>query len=321
MTTSPDLGLWPIRATQPPPSRSDATWAHHVFPSGRQAITAALQGLGLHRTSLVAIPDWSSHCLWSAVARVASPLPLSAVQAGGLAVDGVLAYEQWGWSPSPTVLARLRDLARGGPLILDSVDTAHLPDQPGTAAPAEARVWSLSKLLGLPGGGLLAWPDGFQPYADPIAHRPLATALETLDPSLAAPIAKDGCRHRPAALMAHLRNVDLAAWVAQEGAHRLALLTQAIAHPACGGLPAWLRVAVETGTARAGLLPVFGPAARDAVAGTVTESTGLAAEVRRFNTHDDDAPATFRPALALPVHGGIDPDRLTAALDIAGQAR
>ena len=48
----------------------------NIFPSARQALTFAISKVGLSRHSLIAIPEWSSHCVISSVGEIATPIPI-----------------------------------------------------------------------------------------------------------------------------------------------------------------------------------------------------------------------------------------------------
>lgn len=124
----------------------------NVLPSGRQALTTVLLELGLTRNDRVAVPEWSSHCVLSAVSRVATPIPMREVLEHRLNVSCVLVYEHWGWPFSTEKLNRFLEWIDVKGVVIDRVDTADL--QPVACRKDCFEVWSLSKVLGLKMGGL-----------------------------------------------------------------------------------------------------------------------------------------------------------------------
>lgn len=119
-----------------------------LLPSGRAAIAALLEHLGVGRGDLVFAPRWSSSCVWSVIGRVANPtaslrpLPKAA-----------LAVHKWGWRHAAPGL-------RGPVLIEDSVDSAFEDGRDLFALGGRYEVISLPKILGAYSGGLVLTRDG-----------------------------------------------------------------------------------------------------------------------------------------------------------------
>ncbi len=128
-----------------------------IFPSGRQALTFALTQMSLSRPKRVALPEWSSHCLISAVGEIATPIPMNDVVKYNINVDAVLLYEQWGWPISRKLKSQLLKTFKNTIIILDRVDSADIDNENRIQFYPEVDqidIISLSKLLGLTGGGL-----------------------------------------------------------------------------------------------------------------------------------------------------------------------
>src|ERR1700732_2038216 len=90
--------LWRTGATpQALRSQCKPLRLQYLFPSGRQALTHSLAQAGLTRNSRVAFPEWSSHCVLSALSKCATPIPMTEVVKHRMKVDAVMIYEQWGW--------------------------------------------------------------------------------------------------------------------------------------------------------------------------------------------------------------------------------
>jgi hypothetical protein len=136
-----------------------------VFASARQAITEAIRLQGMGRKSRIAIPEWSSQCVINAVAAFAMPIPLNEVLRHDIEVDGVLVYEQWGWGFCTNTYEQLFTKFKDSHFILDCVDSADIIQRSWlrdlSSSDRTSLVLSLSKILGLPGGGLLRINDRF----------------------------------------------------------------------------------------------------------------------------------------------------------------
>lgn len=119
-----------------------------LFSSARAGMTAALIQLGLKRPDLVWTPGFSSHCVLEAIAHVATPSP-SAAEINSAA----LIYHQWGFVGQP-------DFPKDTVLIEDAVDNLLCPGHSPFAADGQFLLWSLPKVLGTSGGGVVFCRDG-----------------------------------------------------------------------------------------------------------------------------------------------------------------
>ncbi len=110
--------------------------------SGRVALVFALMGSGLSRADRVDVFPYASHCVLDAVSRVATPEPgVSPSQDRPRIV-----FHQWGY---------VQELGLAANTIEDSADTLAVPGCrlfPGGGA---FEIWSLPKILGTTGGGVL----------------------------------------------------------------------------------------------------------------------------------------------------------------------
>ncbi len=114
-----------------------------LFSSGRAALTAVLQVLGLGRTSKVWIPGFSSHCVIESLGRFCMPTPED-----GSEVSAALIYHQWGWVHKAT-------FAPGTHVIEDAVDTLFEPGSKVLTTTSSYVLWSLPKVIGSVGGGVV----------------------------------------------------------------------------------------------------------------------------------------------------------------------
>ncbi len=114
-----------------------------LFSSARAGLTAVLQSLDLGRADKVWIPGFSSHCVIEAVGHYCAPTPDNGPQ-----VAAALVYHQWGW---------LHRINFDDPVhvIEDAVDTMFQPGANIFGTQGAHVLWSLSKVLGSVGGGVV----------------------------------------------------------------------------------------------------------------------------------------------------------------------
>jgi len=152
------IGLWRNKESFYPLDHNSKKYPiERIFPSGRQCITFALETVGLNRKSRVALPEWSSHCVISSIGKIATPIPFNEVINNNLKVDAILFYEQWGWPISKIIRSRLLEMFDKPIIFLDRVDSADIDNENRTKFYPDLiqiDIISLSKLLGLKGGGL-----------------------------------------------------------------------------------------------------------------------------------------------------------------------
>lgn len=118
--------------------------AHPVlFSSARAALTAYLEYAGIKRMDHVWCPEFSSHCVLEAIARVGTPTTVVTSS-----MKAVLVYNQWGFVQNVDLPAELK-------VIDDSVDTLFIPGCKVIPDGADCTLWSLPKALGTVGGGVI----------------------------------------------------------------------------------------------------------------------------------------------------------------------
>ncbi|MCB2052139.1 MAG: hypothetical protein KDE63_12005, partial [Novosphingobium sp.] len=148
------IGLWPNSPLLERETDQESGRTYPLFPSARQALTRSLAIKGLGRSCRVGVPEWSSHCVLSAVARVATPISITDAIAGNIPLDCIVAYDQWGWRMPDSEIGNLSDLPGTPAIILDKVDSPG-PQDDERARTGSCEIWSFSKVLGFGGGGLL----------------------------------------------------------------------------------------------------------------------------------------------------------------------
>jgi putative PLP-dependent aminotransferase (TIGR04422 family) len=113
-----------------------------VLSSGRIGLVLALETLGIRRADNVALFPYASHCVIEAVGRVGSPVRSDSAEA----ILCRVLYHQWGYVQERAVTDRV---------IEDAVDSFCVRGASLFPAGGDFEVWSLSKLLGCLGGGVL----------------------------------------------------------------------------------------------------------------------------------------------------------------------
>lgn len=312
------IPLWrnaPISAL--PVGQTDAcTGAIPVLPSGRQALIRVLQQFGLGRADLVAIPEWSSHCLISAVGRVATPVPMQVAISLTSRVAAVIAYEQWGWSRPVEALVELQRTFPNSAIILDRVDSPMLnaPEMEWEGC----EIWSLSKTLGFQGGGIARrngkeWiAEGvLESHAGPVVDFTVASAGN----SVLLDFEKFHAVRAPMVVKALCDSGGLMESFRLEAELRRARsrLVKRLAAPVVSE-----RLRLDTCDAAPGIFPALAGSDRDHRERARTLATGQNIETAIY--HYASAPSfvqpDYVPCLAIPVHGGIPEARLATLVEM-----
>ena len=151
------ISVWRNSPVLTPSLSQAALKIKNVFPSGRQALSYCLKHANLSRKDKVAIPEWSSHCVISAVGKIATPIPISEVIKFDINVSAVLIYDQWGWPVFDNCRSDLGERFKDTVIIHDAVDTVDIFENNKAHYRGLENVYtifSLSKILGLEGGAI-----------------------------------------------------------------------------------------------------------------------------------------------------------------------
>lgn len=114
-----------------------------LFSSARAGLLATLKQLGLSRPELVWCPPFSSHCIFDAISRIATPT----TQASATPVAALI-YHQWGHVHTHSFPATTS-------IIEDAVDTLLIPGSPPFAIDGRFVLWSLPKVIASHCGGVV----------------------------------------------------------------------------------------------------------------------------------------------------------------------
>lgn len=224
-----------------------------------------------------------------------------------------IVYEQWGWPLTTQAWAELCDRFKGDLLVLDRVDSANflVNSESHGLPPGTVEVVSLSKLLGIAGGGL-ARANG---CLIPFAPEPESDSMRRLRRRPPAALARAGYQEvfkesrqavHPTAL-AWLERNCLHMAVEAERAARQTHLAMLVDSALSVGWPAWMVDAVgdEAGAVWAPLLRWADAARRWSATRTLQECYGVVSATRLFNWSGNPLRPEYEMCLAVPAHGGV----------------
>jgi hypothetical protein len=305
----PFTELWRTEPPTSPAGTGSDIRESQVFPSGRQAIRQAMAQAGLTRADRIAVPEWSSHCVWSAVSWQATPLPMAEAVAHNLPVRAVLIYEQWGWPLPQRSWEALQRRYPGAFLLWDRVDSADfftdLRRKPLPMFKDIVEITSLSKLLGLAGGGLLRKNNQYAEFVPPTGPTPPPPASECLESfAVQERFKNEGAALHPQA-REWLRANSLFDAAGSEHRARTDNARAVSRRRAASGWPDWMQEAVEQGVSP-GIVPLLrgrNSEALEDAARLLERDHSIRAKVYHFNWAGNAAEPRFEPCLAFPNHG------------------
>lgn len=287
-----------------------------VFPSGRQLLSYILQCSGLGREDRVAFPEWSSHCVVSAIGRYATPIPFREVARYNIKVKAVLLYEQWGW---PILKEAMRDLEAcvgDSVIIFDMVDSAHFEAEEKSDFKGSKdfyRFTSLSKLLGLPGGGIGSRNGSCLRFSSEEESETLLPLLDskevipTLSSGIISNFVKSDVVALPSRVVDWIENNDLGKAIDEECLARQNNLNVILNSFLSNSWPSWMRDAIRNG-AGPGIAPLLWGAPEKTLEATkslLLRSHHVETEIYHFNWSGNPLKPLYEKCLAFPVHGMV----------------
>jgi hypothetical protein len=287
----------------------------YIFPSGRQGLTAGLKYLGLGRSNRVALPEWSSACVINAVGKVATPVPMAEVVKYGIKVDAVLLYEQWGWPILAECKKAIAERFKDAIIILDRIDSADIDnDNRIKFYPQNNQIdlISLSKLLGLKGGGLVKINGEYVEFKGNIIDEKICGYLWR---KMADDDVEDKLLHMHKNDVGGLQK-DLREWleanslmdaIEQEGLRRRENLSCVIGSLLSRSWPDWIGVSFERGVCP-GIVPLFRGESREELTSkkaAVAGRFGIETEVYHFDWAGSPLRPEYGFCLAFPIHGEV----------------
>jgi hypothetical protein len=252
----------------------------------------------------------------SAVGRYCTPIPVTEVLKYKIKVDAVLIYEQWGWPLTKKVISELINYFKGTVFIHDIVDSAHFkPDNVYGYNKFKAiiQVMSLSKLLGLSGGGL-AFVDGnplnFMPESE---SEKLLTVLEQQNYIKEYPcgfisdLIKNSISALPLNIKDWINKNNLFGAVESELKYRQGNLKKMLNSSLTDTWPEWIKESIDNG-AGPGIAPILKDYPENILIKNIEylqKIYGIEANIYHFNWSGNPLKPDYKKCLAFPVHGMV----------------
>jgi len=314
---SSKIGLWRTKPLDMPLKEGESHFnLEYIFPSGRQALSYSLQHVGLYRYHRIAVPEWSSQCVVSAVGRYCMPIPITEVLRYKIKVDAVLVYEQWGWPLTKKIMNQLINYFKGAVFIQDMVDSAHFKLNnvyKHNKFKAIIQIMSLSKLLGLSSGGL-AFVDGkplsFIPESE---SEKLLTVLEQQNYikehpcGLISDLIKNSVAALPLNIKDWINRNNLFGAVESELRLRQGNLKKILNSSLIDTWPKWIIESIDNG-AGPGIAPLLKGYPENILIKNkeyLQKVYGIETSIYHFNWSGNPLEPDYRKCLAFPVHGMV----------------
>jgi len=293
-----------------------------VFPSGRQALTHCLKHAGLTRTDRVAVPEWSSHCVISAVGKIATPIPMNEVITQDLDVKAVLIYDQWGWPVFDNSYKDIQARFSNKILIHDRVDSMNVSwfsnesvtEEKYTGFQSIYQVFSLSKTLGLSGGGLASCNSEWLEFSISNEHEILVQLLDKvqnrdkINYSLKSNFMKSDIAALPTSLQEWLNHNDIISAYEKERKKRKKNVLKIIKSGLTKDWPSWLIDSIEGGNEPC-IVPLFKKANDERLISEhdkLLSRFDIETSIYHFDWNGNPLFPDYGKCLALPVHGQIN---------------
>ncbi len=304
--------LWRSAAPSDSPGRSrDSVPLEALFPSARRAIAQTLADAGHTTTSRIGHPRFVSACVPRAIQNVATP-----VSARGMSIDdytrldGLLVHEQWGWPLSSGALARLLTRCAQRLLVIDRVDSADFFSR-SIDHPDVVEVLSLSKTLGLLGGGLARKSSRYSVFESRAITPRTRHAFDGVAAGRPGEAYREFFKNSDQAIhpavSAWVLSNSIVASVEYERVRRQYSVGLLQGSPLADGWPRWMHAAVASG-AGPDLAPVLrgrGPLVWTDAMRVLGQEFGVASTIGAFNWTGDPLEPEYEHCMLIPVHGDV----------------
>ena len=270
----------------------------------------------------MAVPEWSSHCVISAIGKVATPIPFHEVLQHRIEVSAVLLYDQWGWpTTSLELIGKIIETTKCHVLIHDMVDSIPLSlNGDGNridelyvnqeAIKTIYSIFSLSKTLGLCGGGLAFCnyeelrfkKSGINNYD---GLRQLEKSKDNNDYLLS--FFKSEIPVLPCNLVEWLEENDLSQAFEVEKEKRKLNLSKVANSRLAANWPEWMRLALNQGC-MPGIVPIMKGETEinlQEKQNEILNKYQIETSVYHFNWLNNSLEPTYEKCLAFPVHGMV----------------
>jgi len=288
-------GLWRKDTDTALLKKTDRSIKKFIFTSGRHAIMHTLRTMC--REDCIAVAEYSSQCVVNAVGRYTTPIPAKEVVENNINVRGIMVYEQWGWPFSDVVLDEV--LNKYERVIFDCVDS---PDALIRYKDMNSVVVSLSKCLGLKGGGLLLEKKNLQ-------ERP-CSGDENIDMSL---VDNQGYIHMINSHMNTVKHIgdieqtDVLFELDKESRVRNNNLALFANSELSKNWPAWMHESLDK--CYAGIVPLFAGMEKNKmidITSKINKTMNIRSDIYNFNWSGSPLLFDYRPCIAFPIHSDIE---------------
>lgn len=302
------IGLWrglPVIF----PGKTDDKIKQNVFPSARQSLTYSLSLLELKRGDYVALPDWSSHCVISAVGAIATPIPLKEVLRYNIETKAILIYEQWGWMFPSEIKDNLSNIFSDSLIVYDRVDSADIDNESRTKFyPTNTQIdlVSLSKILGLSGGGFARINGEYVKRRDDDSDRLFASYLDKIPTKFynkVSAIYKNEIRFLSPHINSWLNHNNLLEALKSEQAARKRNLNLIINSSLSRNWPKWMFQVADLGSLP-GIVPLFFDDEKlEQIKNLILQKNNIETQLLHFNRSGNPFKTEYVKCIALPIHG------------------
>jgi len=290
-----------------------------IFPSGRQALTYCLQHAGLGRKDRIALPEWSSHCVISAVGRVATPIPIQEVVKQNLKVQALLIYDQWGWPVFSNCYKEIHEKFSKNILIHDMVDSipinGNFDNEGGEAFYKKYRlsykIYSLSKTLGLRGGALVKANNQWQKHDQSKIDIELLELLESgkldLNHKKISSFLKFNINTLTSQLIDWIKVNDLAAVYKREWSSRIKNINLIIESSVIDNWPQWMKRVLNSGHVP-GIIPLMKDCKKSLMIEArkaIKKDYNIETTIYHFDWNGNPINPDYNICLAVPIHGMV----------------
>ena len=302
-----------------------------IFPSARQCLTQALSILRLTRTSCVAIKKFSGHCVINALGKVATPVPYKFIK--NSKPDAILIHDQWGWEKPLRSIIRIRKKNPHIPIIWDRVDSLFLCNSEKMGFENDfvnIHIFSLSKILGIGGGGLM-WQHSkgwIKPHS--FIHDGIVQKLHKFESSVKMDkhltmildkIYREELYALPPTTALWLEENDIGGAMVKEYEERHLRLKLAVNFLGCADqFPKWMSIIIDDNFR--GAMPVIFPlfVSRVDIKKLIKElknKFNLNTEIYHFDFSDDYfSEKKYERVLPIPLHGEVPMDSFEKILQL-----
>lgn len=286
----------------------------YIFPSARQGLTEALIKSGISRNARVAVPEWITNCVTNAISKVSMVIPIKEVVKYNIPVDSILLYEQWGWTYSPDIKDEILKSINSRVFILDRVDSADIENFNRINFDSEFEqvdLISLSKLIGLKGGGLAKYNGRYLNFNNNLYDEKLCNSIfkecnDIIEGKLLH-INKSELNTIHPEVKDYIINYDVFGNISYECNSRRNNLRKIINSKLSKNWYSWMFESYKNGCAP-GIVPLFlnhSDKELNEIVNYMGNNYSISSSIYNFNVSGSPINFDYKKCFALPIHGGV----------------